>query len=124
MGLFAKLFGKESSSLEEMDKMPPIYGGDATSVHTAATINCASMGMANHLIDRFISEQHGQKDTDWSLKLEYFIEKENIPEFTRAFVVTTKSEEKNIYYFNVARPMNGTMQMTKNIKQLSDELNS
>ena len=68
MGLFGKLFGKKSHSPEEMDKKPPIYGGDATSAQTAAIINCASMGTANLLTDRFISERHGQKDADWKLK--------------------------------------------------------
>ena len=50
MGFIDSLFGRKSAS-KETNKLPPIYGGDALSPNTAAVINCASMDLANHLID-------------------------------------------------------------------------
>jgi len=123
MGLFDTLFGKKSASPKEMDKMPPIYGGDAMSPQTAATINCAAMSTAHHLIDRFISERHGQKDIDWKRGIEFFVNEPGIPEFTvRAFAVTTTSGESYTYYFNVARPMNATKKLMKMMGQMPDDM--
>ena len=123
MGLFDMLFGKKSPSPKEMNKMPPIYGGDATSPLNPATINCAAMSLAHHLIDRFISERHGQKDIDWKRGIEFFVNEPGIPEFTvRAFAVSTTSGESRTYYFNVARPMNATGKMMKMMGQMPDNM--
>lgn len=123
MGLLDMLFGKKSLSLKEMDKMPPIYGGDASSFQTAATINCAAMSTAHHLIDRFISKRHGQKDVEWKRETEFFVNEPNIPKFTvRAFVVTTTSDESHTYYFNMARPMNANKKLMKMMGQMPDNM--
>ena len=114
MRLFDMLFGMKSHSPKEMGKMPPIYGGDATSAQTAATVNCAAMSTANSLIDSFISKRHGQKGTDWEPEINFFVNEPNIPEFTvRAFTVITKSGEGHTCYFNIARPMNATKKLMK-----------
>jgi hypothetical protein len=123
MGLFDTIFGKKSLSPKEMDKMPAIYGGDATSPQTAATINCAAMSTAHHLIDRFISERHGQKDIDWKRGIEFFVNEPGIPEFTvRAFGVATTSGESHTYYFNVGRPMDATKKLLKMMGQMPDDM--
>lgn len=112
MRLFEMLFGKKSSSAKE--EMPPIYGGDAKAVETAAIINCAAMSTAHMLIDRFISELHGRKGSDWNRGIEYFVRDSDIPEFTvRAIGVTTTTGETITYYFNIARPMNATKNLVK-----------
>ena len=93
------------------------------SSQTAATINCAAMSTAHLLIDGFISERHGQKDTDWKRGIEFFVNEPNIPEFTvRAFGMTTKSGERYTYYFNVGRPMNATKKLMKMVGQIPDDL--
>ena len=104
-----------------MDKMPPIYGGDGTTAKTAATINCAAMTTAHHLIDRFISERHGQKGVDWRRGVEFFVNEPSIPDFTvRAFVIKTTSGQSYTYYFNVARPMSATKHLMKMMGQIPD----
>ena len=109
MGLLNFLFCKKRPSAREFDKFPPVYGGDAMEPQTAAIINCASMVTAQHIIDHFISECHGKKDEDWRRNIEYFVNEEEIPEFTiRAIVITTPSRENLTYYFNIARPINAT----------------
>lgn len=123
MGLFKMLFGKKPLSIKEMDKMPPIYGGDAASLKTAATINCASMSTAHRLIDRFISERHGKKDTDWKHGISFFGSGPGIPNYTvRAYVVTTTSGKSHTYYFNEARPMNATKNLMKLTGLMPDDM--
>lgn len=123
MGLFDTLFAKKSASLKEMDKMPPIYDGDATSPQTAATLNCAAMDTAHQLIDRFISERHGKKDIDWKPEIEFFVNEPGISEFTvRAFSITTTSGGIYTYYFNVVRPMNATKKLMKMMGQIPDDM--
>ena len=118
MGLFGKLFGKKSPLPKNQDAFTPIYGGDALSPQTAAIVNCASMPAANRLIDRFISERHGQKDIDWNRGIEFFVNDPGIPEFTvRAFGVTLKSDKNLTYFFNVSQPINATKDLIMMMKQ-------
>lgn len=122
MGLLKRMFGKKTTSLRDLGNNPPIYGGDAKSIKSAAIINCAAMSTAHHLIDRFISELHGQKDSDWTRGIEYFVNDPNVPEFTvRAIGVNSKAGEKTIYFFNVARPMSATKKLLKTLGKFPDE---
>ena len=109
MGLFDSLFGKKTPS---QSKLPPIHGGDGSSAQTPAVVNCASMSMANHLIDQFISLRHGPKDVSWNRDVELFVNEPGIPDYTvRAIVVKLTTGEGPTYYFNVGRPMNATKEL-------------
>ena len=105
MGIFSALFGKNPSR-PDYSNLPPIHGGDGLSSATSAVVNCASMSVANHLIDQFISERHGEKNLSWERNGEFFVNVAGLPEFTvRAINVTTNSDAGQTYYFNIARPM-------------------
>ena len=107
MGLFDSLFGRKPVAVAPAE-LPPIHGGDGTSSATPAIVNCASMSVADHLIDQFISERHGKKDADWKRGGEFFVSVPGSPEFTvRSIGVNTKSGSGSgpTYYFNLARPM-------------------
>jgi hypothetical protein len=124
---FRRLFRKKPTdkfpSILTEDDIPTICGGDALSVETPATINCAAMSTAHLLINKFISERHGQKDTDWEAECEFFVNEPNIPKFTvRAFGITTKSGGTYTYYFDVARPMNATKRLVKMMGLLPDDI--
>lgn len=117
MGFFDSLFGKKSGS-KETDKLPSVYGGDALSTNTAAVINCASMDLANHLIDQFISERHGVKNEDWERGMEFFVNSKDIPEFTvRSIRIESKTNSSATYYFNIARPMNATKKLLSMLQE-------
>jgi hypothetical protein len=89
MRLLDFLFDKKLPSAREAQNTPLIYGGDGMSEKTAAVVNCGSMGYAKLLIDQFISEQLGQKDTDWKHLAAAFVKPPGLPEFTvRAIGVT------------------------------------
>ena len=127
MWLFDLLFGKKPPKklppILGKDDIPTICGGDAGSVETVATVICASMSTANLLIDKFISERHGEKNTDWEAECEFFVNETNIPKFTvRAFGISTKSGETYTYYFDVARPMNATKKLIKMMGLLPDDI--
>lgn len=113
MGLFSKLFGTNNHR-NPMDDKPPLYGGDGSSNAQAAVVNCASMSMANHLIDGYITEQHGTKDIDWKRGVEMFDNSPNIPEFTVRIVDIECSDGSHVnYYFDVSRPMAATKKAAK-----------
>jgi hypothetical protein len=121
MRFFERLFGKKSPPASAKEEIPPIYGGDARLAETAAIINCAAMSTAHILIDRFISELHGQKDSDWKRSIEYFVRDSNISEFTiRAIGVIITSGEIFTYYFNVTRPMNATKKLLKALEKIPE----
>lgn len=121
MGLFKTIFGKKTNSLNDLRKMPPVYGGDAQSVKTAAIINCAAMSTANDLINHFISELHGQKDADWKRSVEFFVNDSCVPEYTvRAIGVNLVTGEKITYFFNLARPMSATKKLMKAMGMIPD----
>ena len=122
MGLFDSLFGKKVAPRETL---PPIHGGDALAPHTAAVIECAAMSTANHLIDSFISERHGQKGRDWERKVEFFVNVSDIPAYTvRAISITVKTGSDRSYYFNVGRPIKASMKLTGMNEQLDQMLKS
>jgi hypothetical protein len=110
MGLFFKLFGKKLLSPDEMNKLPPIYGGDATSAKKAAIINCFSMDLAEIIMDEFISNQHGKKDSHWSHESIALLMK---PEYTRATQITTRQGKSYVYYFNISRPLKASVNLMK-----------
>ena len=112
MGLLDLFFGGKSPSPQDLDKLPPIHGGDALSPQTAAIVNCASMNLANILINSYITERHGKMDADWKRVAESFVNQPSIPEFSvRRVSISTSSKEIYDYYFNLARPMNATQKM-------------
>lgn len=105
MGFLNALFGKKPSR-PDYTKFPAIHGGDGLSPTTPAIINCASMSVANHLIDQFISKHHGEKNVNWDRNGEFFVNVADLPEFTvRAIHVATNSESEPTYYFNLERPI-------------------
>lgn len=106
MGLFNKFFGNPGSNKNSSDDKPPIYGGDGTSEEDAAIINCASMGTANRLMDRFISDKHGELEKDWNRTVEFFLKSES-PNATKIRVIGIKCSDGSEYkfYFDVTRPM-------------------
>lgn len=123
MRLFDLLTGKKRPSAKDFDKLPPVYGGGATSPYAAVTINWASMQMAHHLIDRFISERHGRKDVDWNRSIEFFVNEVRVPEFTVSAIGVKTASGKNLtYYFNVGRPMNATKNLMKMVGQLPEAM--
>lgn len=119
MGIFSKiyesLFGK--SGKEKLDEKPSAFGGDGTSPEEAVVINCASMSMANRIIDNFISDRHGEKGDDWSRGIEMF---HNSPmedgPTTRMIGINISDDESRNYYFNVSRPMGATMDLINMLK--------
>lgn len=113
MGLFSKFFGGTKRT-NPLDDKPDLYGGDGSSPAQAVVVNCAHMSMANHLIDRYISERHGQKDVNWERELEMFDDSPNIPEFTVRMIVVKCSDGTLLnYYFNISRPMSATKNLAK-----------
>lgn len=106
MGIFKKFFGKSESNKNPLDDKPPIHGGDGTTEENAAVINCASMRLANRLMNRFISERHGEFEKDWNRTIEFFLNSENssIPDI-RVIGVECSNGTEHKYYFDVSRPM-------------------
>tara|TARA_R110000850_G_scaffold181559_8_gene306949 strand:+ start:908 stop:1315 length:408 start_codon:yes stop_codon:yes gene_type:complete len=118
MGFFSKLFKSKPkpNDLSSPD-FKPITGGDATSVETSAIIHCLSMGMANSLIDKFIVERHGTVGEDWDRSIEHFVINDRIPSgVIRCINITSKAGDK-AYYFNVSKPMLGTLKMIEMFKK-------
>lgn len=115
MGFFNKLFGgKDEARTDPLGGKPPMYGGDGSSPEQAVVVNCASMGTANHLIDRFISERHGEKGKDWQRGIEMFVNAPDVAEYTiRSIGVELSNGGRESYFFDVSRPMSGSKNVAK-----------
>jgi hypothetical protein len=119
MGIFSEiyesLFGK--SEKQKLAEKPSTFGGDGTSPEEAVVVNCASMSMANRIIDDFISDRHGEKGDDWSREFEMFHNSpmEDGPTI-RMIGVKMSNDESHNYYFNVSRPMGATMDLINMLK--------
>jgi len=112
MGLFDKLFGRNKKQGHPVDGKPPAFGGDGSTAEEAVVVNCASMGMANRIIDNWISERHGEKGDDWKRTVEMFLDHgQSYPPTLRLIGVETKEEEEPRYVFNIGRPMGATMKL-------------
>lgn len=82
----------------------PFGGGDGSSAGNAVVLNCASMAIARRLIDRFISERHGQKTSNWTIVTEYFVRQSNVPpDSIRSVSVDCNDGSKHTYYFDISR---------------------
>jgi hypothetical protein len=97
----------KSNSVNKSNKKEesPYLGGDGLSAENPVFINCASGSMAQHLIDRFISEKHGEKDSDWEMGISFTIDSDKTKcGMIKAISVKTGQEELN-YFFDLSRPM-------------------
>lgn len=107
MGLLGRIvsaFRKDKPS----DK-PPIYGGDGLSDESPAIVNCASMGMAQSLIDRFISDKCGE---EWERGIEMTLASRNDPEKNIKMIsVNLPDGTENRFYFDLSRPVAVAMKM-------------
>lgn len=82
----------------------PFLGGDGSSMESPVYINCASGSMAETLIDRFISERHGEKDIDWNVGISFTHKSNNTKcGMVKSIVVNTKQGDFT-YYFDLSRP--------------------
>lgn len=103
MNFLAKLFSRNKTKIQE-EEFSPYKGGDGLSKDSPVFINCASIGMANFLIDRFISEKHGVKNSDWNQTMSMTL-KSKITECGMVkSIVINSANESYTYYFDISRP--------------------
>ncbi|KAB7619455.1 hypothetical protein [Alkalilimnicola sp. S0819] len=106
MGIISRLFGRNSNSL---DDKPPIYGGDGLSDQSPAIINCASMGMAHALIDRFIAERCGP---GFERGIEFTLGPQDNPDKPLKMIcVTAQDGVEHRFYFDLSRPVATAIKM-------------
>lgn len=102
MNFFSKLFKKEKPVEVEFS---PFLGGNGMNSKNPVFINCASSAMANSLMDKFISEKHGIKNTDWNQTMSMSLNSD-ITECGIIKSISIKSKDESfVYYFDLSRPM-------------------
>lgn len=108
MGIISRLFGGNNKPQD--DDKPPIYGGDGLSDRSPAIINCASMAMAQALIDGFILERCGPGS---ERGVELTLEAPNNPDkLIKMVSVTAKDGSGHKFYFDLSRPVAVVMKMS------------
>lgn len=105
MRIFKKLFGSAKTPHPNTDQ-PPVHGGDGLSAENPAIVNCASMGVANDLIERFISASCGE---NWNKEIELTIENPNDASSSLTVISVTKADGSDVnFYFDLTKPVAGT----------------
>lgn len=107
MSIISRLFGSKRKN--NHDDKPPIYGGDGLSDNSPAIVNCASMGMAQLIIDGFISERCGagfERGTEFTLKAP-----DDSDKLIKMISVTAQDGSKHKFYFDLSRPVAVAMKM-------------
>ncbi|WP_067587930.1 hypothetical protein [Endozoicomonas ascidiicola] len=105
MGFFSKIFGKNEGLGDDirLNDNPPIYGGDGLSENSPAIVNCASMGMAQAIINTFISDNFGEGSKRGN---EYTINHPSDSKKSLKMIVVNKADGENIkVYFDLSRPI-------------------
>jgi hypothetical protein len=98
----------------------PLYGGDGLTSETAVVVNCASMATADTLINRFITQKHGQQG--WQRGLEMALTPASSPSKTiRSVVITLADKTQTTYYFDITRPATATMKLVQLMAKRSPE---
>ncbi len=114
MNFLSRLFGSKKSSHNELDDLPPLYGGDGNSPQNPVIVNCCSVNSKDILINSFLEEKHGVKGTDWQSGFEYFVNEGGVPEYSiRAVTITLADGASRTYYFDISRPMNVAKKLMK-----------
>lgn len=104
MNFLAKLFSKNKISTQG-ESFSTYLGGDGLTEFKPVFINCASNSMASSLIERFISEKHGEKNIDWVENMSMSLSS-NITECGLVKCLTISSQNNSYtYYFDLSRPM-------------------
>ncbi|MBT4450100.1 MAG: hypothetical protein HOC92_10440, partial [Gammaproteobacteria bacterium] len=107
MSIISRIFGKKKKN--KYDDKPPMHGGDGLSKHSPVIVNCASMGMAQSLIDDFITDKCGK---GWVRGMEYTIGAPDNPEkLLRMISVESNDGSEYSFYFDLARPVAAAAKM-------------
>ena len=113
MSLFSKLVGGRDA-IDPPES--PFSGGDGSDLSHAVVVNCASMTVANALIDGYVSERHGRPGDDWVRGVEFFVGSLEISPYTvRSIGIKCRSGVTHTYFFDVSRPMDATKNLAKAI---------
>jgi hypothetical protein len=109
MGIISQLLGGKSK--ERHDDQPPIYGGDGLSYRSPAIVNCASLGMAQVLIEGFISGRCGQV---WEREIEFTLKASDDPsKLVKMICVKAQDGTEHNFYFDLSQPVAVAMKMSR-----------
>jgi len=99
-------FFKKQPKTPDYNAQPPIGGGDGSTKEQVIVLNCASIGMAQMLINRIISEKFGKKGIDWKGGIEMFAPGANGPDsYIRILTFSLKNGIRERFYFDLTRSM-------------------
>lgn len=106
MGFFSRFFGGKSNT---DDEKPAMYGGDGLTQSSPVIINCASMGVAQTLMERVINSHCGK---DWTREVEFSLKDPNDPQKSLKMIsVVTQDGSKHSFYFDLSRPVKNAMKL-------------
>lgn len=96
--IFKKKRRKENST-----EIIPISGGNGLTADTPVIVNCASMSMAKHLADSYITEQIGE---GWERSIEMSVQSPIDPgTILRAICVKKHTGEEFKFFFDFSKPV-------------------
>lgn len=102
MKFILELFKKKEKIHKDLT---PYLGGDGLKPENPIIINCSSDAMASHLLERYISDKHGVKETDWLYGMSFTLKSKSTECGMVKAVIVNVNKEEYTYYFDFSRSM-------------------
>lgn len=95
--------------LEELDKLPALFGGDGSSADTPIIVNAESNAMAGRLILDYISELLGRFGEEWRIASLKKVKTAEPDQYVERHVVEDLDGNRTSFYFDLSRSHGGSV---------------
>ncbi len=106
------LYGRETAKdvlLQELDKLPSLFGGDGRTLNNPLIVNSESRAMAGRLMKNFVSKELGQFGRAWHMVESEIVISSSIDGYIERQVMEELDGRRTVFYFDLSRSHGGSL---------------
>lgn len=95
--------------LEELDKLPSLFGGDGWSLENPLIVNSTSKAMSDRLINDHVSKHFGRHGVDWRMVDKDVVTSSPVEGHVERHVAENLEGRRGVFYFDLSRSHGGSL---------------
>lgn len=105
--------GQMDLLLEELDRLPPLFGGDGLSENSPVVVNATSRALSERLIKDFISQTMGKSGVDWKTVETALIVSPDRDGHVECRVAESLDGQRREFFFDLSRSHGGSLSLLR-----------
>lgn len=99
--------------LQELDKLPALFGGDGRSINAPLIVNSTSQAMSKRLVRNYVSKILGQHGTEWRFIQTEVMKSSPIEGHIERQVAEELDGHRTVFYFDFSRSHGGSLALLR-----------